>query len=130
MVLDRSPYTRTLTMSTTNYSQLEVDFGQATSTAGAATVNKQQGIVVTEALTTPAGGTYGLVLTNSAINGSSIVFVNVQRGTLTTGQPTVSTVTPVTGSATIVLSNVALTGTFNGTLKLGFFVHQSTSLNS
>lgn len=117
-------------MATTNYSQLEVDFGQATSTAAAATVNKQQGIVITEALTTPAGGTYTLVLTNAAINGSSIVFVNVQKGTLTVGQPTVSTVTPVTGSATIVISNVALAGTFNGTLKLGFHVHQSTSLNS
>lgn len=117
-------------MAITNYSQLEVDYGETTSTAGAATLNRQQGLITTEALTTSAGGTYGFVLTNSAINGSSIIFVNLQRGSMTVGQPTVSTVTPVTGSATIIVSNVALSGTFNGTLKLGYFVHHSTSVPS
>lgn len=117
-------------MATTNYSQVEVDFGQATSTAAAATINKQQGIIITESLTTPAGGTYQMVLTNSAINGSSIIFVNIQRGSLTIGNPAVCTVTPGSGTAAIIITNDTLSGTFNGTIKLGFHVHQSTSLNS
>ena len=115
-------------MATTNFSQVEVDFGTATSTAAAATINKQTGLVTTEALTTAAGSTYTFTLTNSAINASSLVFVTVGKGTASAGEPVVQFVTPAAGSAVILIRNVSAAAALNGTITIGFKVLNSTSL--
>lgn len=107
---------------TTIYTQLDVLTGSATSTAGAATVNTQTGQVTTEALTTAAGATYSFVLTNALINAQSIVLVSIGKGTATTGVPAVTTVTPASGSATIVVQNVAAAAALNGTITINFAV--------
>ena len=109
-------------MGITNYSQLAVDTSTATSTAGAATINLQTGLITTEALTTAAGATYTMTLTNSAITASSQVFVTVGKGTATTGEPVVQFVTPTTGSCVILIRNVAAAAALNGTIKIGFMV--------
>lgn len=94
----------------------------ATATAGAATLNQAQGIVTTESLTTAAGATYTLTLTNSTIGASDIVFVSVWNGTSTTGTPAETTVKPAAGSVVIVIQNIHATAAFNGTLKVGYMV--------
>ena len=95
--------------------------GAAVSTAGAATINKTAGQITTEALTTAAGATYTMTLTNSLIAATSIVLVTVGKGTATTGEPVVQFVTPVAGSVVILIKNVASVA-LNGTIKIGFVV--------
>ncbi|MEX2138201.1 MAG: glycosyl hydrolase family 28-related protein [Pirellulales bacterium] len=49
--------------------------------AGAATLHAEAGIIESDPITTPAGGTYTLVLTNALIGTSSRILATVQRGT-------------------------------------------------
>ena len=108
---------------TTNASLVGVgDAGTATASAGAATLSKQRGVVTSEALSTAAGATYTLTLTNTKIATTSILLVNVGLGTATTGQPTVASVVPGSGSATIVIQNIHASAALNGTIKVQFLV--------
>ena len=103
-------------------SQLHVDSGTktATATAGAATLNKTAGVVTSEALSTAAGSTYTLTLTDSAIAAADQVMASVQFGTSTTGTPAVTTVKPAAGSVVINIKNVDASAAFNGTLLISF----------
>jgi hypothetical protein len=113
-----------MSIETTKYTSLDVATGTATSTAAAATINAQTGLITTEALTTAAGSTYTMTLTNSAIAASSIVLVTVGKGTATTGEPVVQFVTPAAGSVVILIRNVSAAAALNGTIKIGFKVEQ------
>ena len=102
---------------------LALTAGTATATAGAATLNDPSGIITTENLTTAAGATYTLTLTNSAIDANSLVMVNVSNGTNTTGVPVVSTVKATLHQVVIVILNAATITAFSGgTLAIGFTV--------
>lgn len=92
----------------------------ATATTGAATLNKSSGVITSEALTTIAGATYVLTLTNSAIAAADMVFASVSFGTATTGSPAITSVKPAAGSVVITVQNVAAAAVFNGTLKIAF----------
>lgn len=111
-----------MSIKTTNLTEVDVLTGSATSTAGAATINAQTGVITTEALTTAAGATYVMTLTNSLIKSSSIVSVVVGKGTATGGSLSPAWVTPGTGSAVIVLQNNDLATAVNGTTKIAFSV--------
>lgn len=99
-----------------------IDSGTKTATAiaGAATLNKASGIITSEALTTIAGATYTLTITDSSVTASDMVFASVWLGTGTTGTPVVTTVKPGAGSIQIVIQNIAASAVFNGTLKVAF----------
>lgn len=98
------------------------DKGTATSTAGAATINKQSGVITTEALTTASGSAYSFTLTNSEITTSSIVICTLMGGT-NTKQGLSFTVVPSNGSAAIsILNNDISAAALNGTLIFGFVV--------
>jgi hypothetical protein len=101
---------------------LQLDNGTrtATATAGAATLAKTSGVITTEALTTAAGATYTLTLTNSKIAAADQVYVSVANGTNTAGMPVVCTVTPAANSVVIVLQNIHSADALNGTLKISF----------
>ena len=103
-------------------STLRVDTGTktASATAGAATLNKSAGVITSEALTTAAGATYTLTLTDSAIAAADQVLASVQLGTATTGTPVVTTVTPAAGSVVIVVQNIHASAAVNGTIKISF----------
>jgi len=111
-----------MSTATTEFTEVDVLTGTATSTAGAASIGNQAGLITTEALTTAAGATYTMTLTNPLITASSLVFVTVAKGTSTTGEPVVQFVTPATGSAVILIRNVAAAAALNGTVKIGFYV--------
>lgn len=99
-----------------------LDRGTATSTAGAATVNQQAGVITTEALTTAAASAYAFTLTNSRITTSSIVLLMLMGGTNTTRGIELRAI-PGAGSATLSLYNNNVAGTaLNGTLIFGFVV--------
>lgn len=94
----------------------------ATATAGAATLNKLSGVVTSEALTTAAGSSYTLTLTNSKIAATSRVFASVQNGTNTRTNLQVGAITPGAGSCTIDVANREASNALNGTIKIGFLV--------
>jgi hypothetical protein len=94
----------------------------ATATSGAATLSKTSGIITSEALTTAAGATYTLTITNTTIAGSEMVFASVAYGSSTTGRPAVTTVAAGSGTITVVVQNVHASAALNGTIKVAFMV--------
>jgi hypothetical protein len=99
-----------------------MDRGTATSTAGAATVNHQAGVITTEALTTAAASAYAFTLTNSRITSASIVLLQLMGGTNTTRGLELRAI-PGSGSATLSFFNNNVAGSaLNGTLIFGFTV--------
>jgi 2-methylisocitrate lyase-like PEP mutase family enzyme len=74
------------------------------------------------ALTTAAGATASLTITDAKIAATSKVFVSIKNGTNAQGVPVVSEVTPGAGSATVVVQNIHASAALNGTLKLEYFI--------
>lgn len=111
-----------LTLGNTVVGTLKLSSGTKTvaALAGAATLNKDAGVVTTEALVTAAGAVYTLTLTNSEIAAADQVFASVQNGSNTTGMPCVTRVTPGAGSVVIEIQNIAAAAALNGTLKIAF----------
>lgn len=103
---------------------LAIDSGTktATATSGAATLDKSAGVITSEALSTAAGASYTLTLTDSQIAAADQVYASVRYGTSTTGTPSVTKITPAAGSVVIVVQNVHASAALNGTLKISFFV--------
>lgn len=90
-----------------------------TAASNAATLrNAVRTQVTSEALTTAAGATYTLTLTNNLIATDSFVYVTVKLGTATTGMPVVTTVTPAAGSVVIIVQNIHASAALNGTIVL------------
>lgn len=119
------------TVSTTSLGTLasvKVDTGTKTAaaTAGAATLNKNAGVITSEALTTAAGATYVLDITNSTAAVADQVMASVQFGTSTTGTPTVTTVSTATaGHIIVTVQNIHATAALNGTIKVSFVVYKN-----
>lgn len=109
------------------FSALHLDTGTKTATAvgtttATATLSKMSGVVTSAALTTAAGGTWVLTLTNSDIAATDQVFASVGNGTSTTGTPMVATVTPAAGSVVVTVQNIHASAALNGTITLSFAV--------
>jgi hypothetical protein len=98
------------------------DHGVATATSGAATDHHVSGQVTSESLTTAAGSTYTLTLTNKHIVPDAVLLASVALGTSTQGTPQIVSCTPssTTGSGTIVAKNIDSTNAFNGTIVISF----------
>ena len=93
-----------------------------TSSAAACTLNVHDGYVLTESLTTSAGGTYSFVLTDSLVTSGGTVTTAMYPGTNTTGGPmALTSATLGTGSATFVFTNQG-TAALNGKMVIPFHV--------
>lgn len=114
-------------MSATRFTDFTLGKGAKTAaaTAGAATLNNYSGVVTTEALTTAAGAVYTLTLTNARFKANDIVNVTIGNGTNSAGAPTLQTVTPAAGSATIVIANRHAANALNGTLTVMFSIFRN-----
>lgn len=104
------------------YRKIRPQGGTATAASGAATLNKRSGTITSEALTTAAGATYTLTLTNLTVSASSVVLASVAYGSATAGSPVVTRVQPSAGSLVVVVQNVHASAAVNGTLKVNFVV--------
>src|SRR5262249_42788676 len=104
--------------------KLQLDSGRktATASAGAATLTKSSGKITTESLTTAAGATYTLTLTNTTIAAADQIYASVYNGTNTQGIPVVTKVTPGPGQVVIVVTNLHARQAFHGTLVISFMV--------
>lgn len=109
------------------FGSLKLDTGTktATATAGAATLNKDAGVITTEALTTAAGATYTLTLTNSSIAAADQVFASLAGGSNSAGVPVISQVVPAAGSVDVTVHNLHAEDALNGTLKIAFAVFKN-----
>lgn len=94
----------------------------ASATAGAATLNKSSGVITTESLSTAAGASYTLTITNSQVAAADQPFASVWLGTATTGTPVVTITKPLAGSLLVTVKNIDASAAFNGTLKIAFGV--------
>lgn len=125
----QNPQTATATTSAVSQFVLGAGASQsATETAGAVTLNARSGVITTASLTTASAADYTLVLSNTAITCSSIVFVTVANGSNTTAGANVSTVDPCRpGPAQVTIkvrNNSTGAAALNGTLKIGFWALQ------
>jgi len=93
----------------------------AVEASNAVTINSQAGVITTSALTTAAGASYVITLTNSSLLAASVVTLAFQGGTNTRKNYNVEVV-PSAGSAVITIYNTEPSNALNGTMKLGFLV--------
>lgn len=103
-----------------NTDDIYVDGGTATATAGAATLNKSVGKITSEAITTAAGASYTLTLTNSKIAAADVVVASVNRGAGSQGTPVITRVVPAAGSCVIIVQNIHASEAFNAAIIISF----------
>lgn len=101
--------------------RLDLKNGTGTCSTNAVTINAAAGVITTESLTTAAGSSQAITLTNSFIASTDMLFVHQNGGTSTTGTLEINSV-PGSGSATITLTNRHASAAFNGTFILAFLV--------
>ncbi|UKO99353.1 phage head spike fiber domain-containing protein [Nostoc sp. UHCC 0870] len=96
--------------------------GTATATAGAATLSSRIGRVTTESLTTAAGGTYTLTITNSVVTSTSAITATITGGTNTTGVPVLLRAVPGSGTITVTIRNMDASAALNGNLVVSYSI--------
>ena len=94
----------------------------ATAVAGAATADGQNVLITSESLSTAAGSTYVLTLTNSAISATSNLEITLSLGSSTTGIPGLVRYVASSGSAVITIENIDPAAAFGGTITVGVLV--------
>jgi hypothetical protein len=109
------------------YAAIAATVNAVTASSGAATLNKAICNVTSETLTTAAGGTYTLTLTNSLVTAASNVQVAAYLKTGTGGPMQVTSVTPGAGSVVIVLTNTGAAA-LAGTCALSILVQVSNAI--
>lgn len=100
------------------------DYGTATAATNAATCHFVSGLITSEALTTAAGSTYTLTLTNMHCFTNSVVLASVGLGSSTNGLPTIVSITngATDGTVVIIVKNIDGSNAFNGTIAIAFHV--------
>lgn len=93
----------------------------ATESANAATLNTLSGTITTSSLTTAAGGTYVITLTNSTVTATSNVQAAIYDKTNTTPGVLIQSIVPAAGSVVITLKNNG-SAALNGTCVVAFQV--------
>lgn len=102
---------------------LTIEIGTASAVAGAVTINQIAGIVGSSALDNAVGATVTITLTNNKIAATDIVAVfPPAKGTLTTGKPVITNVSPGAGSVTIDVFNASSANALNGTILIPYVV--------
>ncbi len=97
------------------------EVGTVTTSSFAGTVNTQAGIVTTDALTTAAGASQAVTITNNKVSAGDVVVVTRTGGTSTTGTLEINAVCTA-NTLTITLTNRHAAAAFNGTMILSFIV--------
>ena len=122
-----NPSVTTVTTSgLTTAQSVKVDTGTKTATAaaGAATLNKSSGIITTEALTTAAGASYTLAVTNSQIAAGDIAMVSLDANG-STGTPEIISAKCTTHTLTVIIRNDHAEAALNAALKIAFVIFKA-----
>lgn len=94
----------------------------STEVANAVTSNVLHGTITTASLSTAAGSTHVVTLTNSAITTSSVVRANIYSKTNTTTGAYITVGTPGSGSVVFTITNGNASSALNGTMVIPFAV--------
>jgi len=108
--------------------QLALGRGTGTCVSNAVTINNGSGVITTEALSTAAGATQAITLTNSRIAAGDMVYA-VADPNGSTGTPTISNVTVTATTAVFNLKNDHASAAFNGAIKIYIFISKQGNLN-
>jgi hypothetical protein len=100
---------------------LDADSGTVTLVSNAGTVSKMAGVITSEALTTAAGASQALTITNTLCASTSIILVTRSGGTSAGGTPIIKAV-PGSGSFVITLDNKHASAAFDGTFILSYLL--------
>ena len=101
--------------------KLDTGTKTATATAGAATLNKASGIVTSEALTTAAGATYTLTLTNSTIAAGDIPQVTLDSNG-SAGIPIITSAKCTANTLTVIVTNIHASAALNAAIKFAYMI--------
>lgn len=101
--------------------KIDTDSGTGTCSSNAVTISKMAGVITTESLTTAAGASQAITLTNTLVASGDIILVQLVGGTNTRKTIAVEALAG-SGSATITLNNIGPSDAFNGTIILGFLL--------
>lgn len=96
--------------------------GTASATAGAATLHAPCGTITSESITTAAGATYTLTLTNRFCNTGSVVVCTADPAS-SAGSPAITAATATAGQVVIKVQNVHASAAFNNSIKVHFVVY-------
>src|SRR6185369_8656108 len=100
---------------------LDVDSGTGTCSSNAVTISRGAGVITTESLTTAAGATQAITLTNTEIAAGDMVLAMCDPGS-STGTPTVVNTAVSANTAVFLLQNVHSSASFNAAVKIYFLV--------
>lgn len=101
--------------------RLDIVNGTGTTSSNAVTINAACGVITSESLTTAAGASQAITVTNSYCATTDMIFVLMNGGTSTTGTLEIKAV-PGAGSFVITLTNRHASAAFNGTFILAFLI--------
>jgi hypothetical protein len=90
-------------------------------TGNTPTLNAISGTITTAALTTGAGGSQTITVTNAYSTANSTILAIVSSTSATTGVPTITRVTPSAGSFVVIVGNAG-TAVLNGTVTFKFII--------
>lgn len=100
---------------------LDADSGTVTLSSNAGTLSKMAGVITTESLTTAAGASQALTITNTLVASTDLILLSRGGGSNSAGSPLMRVV-PGTGSFVVTLDNVHASAAFNGTFKIAYLV--------
>ncbi len=103
-------------------SEILLDKSTGSVNTGSVTINKQSGVITSEALSTAAQGVSTFTFVNSFITATSVINLTLSGGSNTTPGPVVGTTALGAGSCTVVVANLNTISALNGTVGMAFTV--------
>ncbi len=102
----------------------DVPVSSGTGAGNTSTINSDEGVATSAALTTAAGAIATVTVTNNRVKATSIVKATISGTTATTGIPVLVSAVPTTNTLTIKILNADGAAAFNGTVSVSFSISQ------
>lgn len=106
----------------------QLQLGRGAATGNTPTINNGSGVITTAALTTAAGATQAITLTNSRIAAGDIVLYGLDANA-SAGTPVVANVTVTAGQAVFLIQNIHASAALNAAVKVYFLVLKAGNAN-
>lgn len=108
--------------------EVQIGRGTATAVTNAATITNGSGIITTEVLTTAAGATQAITLTNTRIAAGDMVFSSLDPNG-SAGTPAIANVAVSANTAVFLIQNIHASAALNAALKISFWINKSGNTN-
>lgn len=108
--------------------QLQVGSSTGTASSNAVTINAGSGVITTEALSTAAGATQNITLTNDRIAAGDMVFAVVDPAS-SAGTPIIANVAVSASTAVFKIQNIHASTALNAAVKIYFVINKAGNSN-